>query len=505
METPGFLGTIISNEDTPNTNKYYFVIKNGSPKKGQYVQSEIDDGEVIGYISELIKFNRYFQKPETVAEFGGIKNIRESFPVDSWEYLIAEVKILGFFKKSKFERMLIAPKPGSGVVSADNEKLTKFLGFTQDGLNLGKIEHHEVDAKVSLTRLLQKHFAILAMSGSGKSHLASVLLEELLDRKQDQGRVAVVVIDIHGEYAGFVTDPKFGSKTKIVEGKDIKIPLRKISPEIMIQWMKGIKGDVQGEALKSAYFSALKKAGRGNPFGLKKLFEEVMGSNEKDPTKNALKRAIFELRRQKIISKSRENPNLNEDVKPGELLILDFSSIDSQRKKQIAVAIIAKKLFTLRRAGKIPPFLLLVEEAHNFAKEKAEASEAISKPIIETIAREGRKFGASLGLITQRPVNLSTTALSQCNTHIILRVTNPNDLDHIQKSAEGIDSRVVSSITSLKVGEGIVVGEAVNYPIFVKFRDRKSEKRERGIPLHLQAIEFEKKKAKIEKGVEAFI
>jgi DNA helicase HerA-like ATPase len=500
-----FSGTIISNEETPDTTKYYFVIKKGFPKKGQYVQTEIEGGEAIGYISEIIKFNRYFQKPEAVAEFGQIKNIREAFPVDSWDYLIAQVKILGFYKNGKFERVLFPPKPGSTVVSAEDEKLRVFLGFNDEGLNLGKIEHHNVDAKVSLTKLLQKHFAILAMSGSGKSHLASVLLEELLDRKREDGRVAVVVIDIHGEYIGFANDPKYGPKTKIIEAKDIRIPLRKLSPEMLLEWMRGIKGDVQGEALKSAYFSALKKAGKGNPFGLKTLYQEVMTSTEKEPTKNALRRAIFELRRQKIISKNTQKPNLNEDIKPGELLILDFSSIDSQRKKQIAVAIIAKKLFSLRRKEKIPPFLLLIEEAHNFAKEKAEASEAISKPIIETIAREGRKFGASLGLITQRPVNLSTTALSQCNTHIILRVTNPNDLDHIQQSSEGIDSRVVSMITSLKIGEGIIVGEAVNYPIFVKFRNRKSQKRERGIPLHTQAIEFERKKEKREKGVEAFI
>jgi hypothetical protein len=72
-------------------------------------------------------------------------------------------------------------------------------------------------------------------------------------------------------------------------------------------------------------------------------------------------------------------------------------------------------------------------------------------------------------------------------------------------SSEGIDSRVAKSITSLKVGEAIVVGEAVNYPIFISVRDRKSIKREKGAPLHLQAIEFEEKQAKKEKNVEAFL
>jgi uncharacterized protein len=149
--------------------------------------------------------------------------------------------------------------------------------------------------------------------------------------------------------------------------------------------------------------------------------------------------------------------------------------------------------------------MLLIEEAHNFAREKAEESQAVSRSIIETIAREGRKFGASLCLISQRPVNLSTTALSQCNTHIILRVTNPNDLDHIQMSSEGIDARVAKSISGLKVGEAIVVGEAVNSPVFIRVRDRKSKKREKGAPLHIQAKEFEEKAERKENNVEAFI
>ena len=92
-----------------------------------------------------------------------------------------------------------------------------------------------------------------------------------------------------------------------------------------------------------------------------------------------------------------------------------------------------------------------------------------------------------------------------CNTHIILRITNPNDLDHIQMSSEGIDSRVARSITGLKVGEAIIVGEAVNYPTFVKIRRRKSEKREKGKALHLQAVDFENAKEQKEEGVEAFL
>ena len=224
----------------------------------------------------------------------------------------------------------------------------------------------------------------------------------------------------------------------------------------------------------------------------------------KEEVKRALRRSLTELKRYRFLSRKKESPKLLSDVKPGHMLILDLSDIDSLRKKQILVSMLARRLFRLRKKEKIPPYLLLIEEAHNFASQRQE-SDAVSRSIIETVAREGRKFGASLCLVSQRPVNLSTTALSQCNTHIILRVTNPNDLDHIQMSSEGIDSRTAKSITGLKVGEAIVVGAAVNYPVFVKVRDRKSEKREKGAPLHMQAVDFEEKKDKKEKNVEAFL
>ncbi|MCK5301528.1 MAG: ATP-binding protein, partial [Candidatus Thorarchaeota archaeon] len=97
---------------------------------------------------------------------------------------------------------------------------------------------------------------------------------------------------------------------------------------------------------------------------------------------------------------------------------------------------------------------------------------------IETIAREGRKFFAMLCLISQRPVKLSTTVLSQCTNQAILRCTNPYDLEHIGRSSEGIDRQSLETITTLEVGEALFVGETVSVPTFVKVRKRHFEPRE---------------------------
>lgn len=507
------IGTVITTEESPSTNEFSFVFdpEERGVKKGQYIQVESEQGIVFGYIAEIFRSNRYFERAESVAEYERVSSMKNNFPTGSWEYIIAQVKVLGVSKDKFFQRASIPPAPGSKVFSANEELLKHFLGLKDNGLLLGKIQHHTTEARIDMTRLVQKHLAILAMSGAGKSHLSSVLIEELLDRKKEDGRIAIIVIDIHGEYMGFA-DSTYAHCTKMIDVGSRKygfsIPMRKIHPEMFEEWLP-ILSYPQKALLRTALLelkSEYKKSRK--PYGTKELIswiDSYTDDSKKSDTKIALKRSLSEILRMKILSQNKENPKLMEAVKPGNLLILDFSDVDSLRKKQVIVSLLARKLFRLRKSGKIPPFLLIVEEAHNFAREKAEAYEAVSRSVIETIAREGRKFGAALCLITQRPVNLSTTALSQCNTHIILRVTNPNDLDHIQQSSEGIDARIAKSITSLRVGEGIIVGEATNAPIFVDIRNIKIRKREKGRPLAELAAEYEKMQEKKNEDAEAFL
>ncbi len=509
------IGTVITTEESPSTSEFSFVFDPNEKgvKKGQYVQTDSEQGTVFGYIAEIFRSNRYFERAESVAEYERVSAMSNNFPTSSWEYIIAQVKVLGVSKEKFFQRCSIPPVPGAKMFSADEQLLKHFLGLKDNGLLIGKIQHHSTEARLDLTRLVQKHLAILAMSGAGKSHLSTVLIEELLDRKREDGRIAVVVIDIHGEYMGFA-DGAYADRTKIINVGDRKrgfaYPMRKVIPEMIEEWMPMLS--YAQKALLHNILTELHSEYKKNrkAYGFKDLMariDEYQQENSKTDknVKPALKRTLRELQRMRLLSENRENPRLLEDVKPGNLLVMDFSEVDSLRKKQVIVSMMARKLFNLRRKGRIPPFLLVVEEAHNFAREKAEENEAVSRSVIETIAREGRKFGAALCLITQRPVNLSTTALSQCNTHIILRVTNPNDLDHIQQSSEGIDARIAKSITSLRTGEGIIVGEATNAPIFVDVRNIRIRKKEKGRPLAELAAEFERMREKREEDAEAFL
>lgn len=121
-----------------------------------------------------------------------------------------------------------------------------------------------------------------------------------------------------------------------------------------------------------------------------------------------------------------------------------------------------------------------------------ENGRSVSKRIVETIAREGRKFYASLCLISQRPVNMSVTALSQCNSNLILRIRNPYDQDFIGKTSEGIDRSTLKMIPSLEIGEALLVGEAVNHPIFFKIRLRTFEGEDTSLNLGKMSEQYEK-------------
>jgi len=249
----------------------------------------------------------------------------------------------------------------------------------------------------------------------------------------------------------------------------------------------------------SKAFSKLRKA-ENSDFGLEELREVIEEQEMNSGTRYVLLDTLREMSAMKLFGKMDAPAGI--DLEPGKMNIIDLSEVINHKKKQVIAAYFAQHFFRLRRDGIIPPFLYLVEEAHNFAPEAAPSP---SRSVIEKIAREGRKFHAAIGLISQRPVRLSTTALSQCNTQVIMRVTNPNDLEHISQSSEGITSDVKRQIPSLKTGEAIVIGEAVNYPTFIDVRERRSKESEAGKGLEDAINEWSGEKEQKQKDAEAFM
>jgi len=497
------VGTVISTEEGPSSMEFNFVINENKGmlvRKGEFIQLVFDEGILVCRIEEITKDNRYYSRPDSVAEYEKQGNpLSEQFPVDRWEYVVARAITLGVYKNGSHKRSTFPVSPGQKVFKADNKILADFLGFDKNGLYIGNLEFHDIEARLNISKLFQKHLAILAMSGAGKSYTTSVLVEDLLDRTDSLGKPAIIIFDPHGEYVGFGNDQNYITNTKVINAKDLAISVRNMSVNTFSELMPSISG-VQKRELNPV-IGRLRASKR--LYTIFDVVDEIEKSVTNQKTKESLISWLHELNYTGLF-KQEDNPRIEEMLKPGKLVIFDLSDINNLKEKQLIVTYFLRRIFNLRREKKIPPVVTIVEEAHQFAPNSEEDS-AISRSVIETMAREGRKFNACLVLISQRPKRLSTTALSQCNTNIILRITNPVDLQHIQDSTEGITNDLMNMIPGLKVGEAVIAGEAVNHPILVRIRSRRSKNMERNVSLEDELKTFDDSKKIKDKDMEAFV
>jgi DNA helicase HerA-like ATPase len=354
------------------------------------------------------------------------------------------------------------------------------LGLDKEGIYWGDLASNNVKIQVNLSRLLRKHLAILAISGAGKSYATSILLEELYKI----GKLAVLVIDPHGEYSNFV--PAVAeTKIEVIKGAYVSIGVPELSSWEISEFIPEISV-VQTRVLDNIIKEIRKE--KNNLYALQDLIHKIETSETINiRTREALIGWLYSLQGTYLFS-TESSPKLSELISPGKIVILDLSDIRNYRSRSIIVLHFLKRLYNLRIRGDIPPSLFVIEEAHNFCPE---SSRSISKRIIETIAREGRKFYTSLCLISQRPVNLSVTAISQCNTNLILRIRNPYDQDFIGRISEGIDRSTLKMIPDLEIGEAILVGEGINFPTLFRIRSRSFYSKESSLNLEKMAEKYE--------------
>ncbi|MCB2356420.1 ATP-binding protein [Clostridium estertheticum] len=154
------------------------------------------------------------------------------------------------------------------------------------------------------------------------------------------------------------------------------------------------------------------------------------------------------------------------------ITILDLSGIPSDMMTSISgtlLKIIYDALFwgqELAVGGKEQPLLIVLEEAHNYLKA---GEKSIASRTVQSIAKEGRKYGVGLALVTQRPSELDETVLSQCGTIIALRMNNSKDRAHIRGAMQDELQVMVDLLPSLRTGEGIISGEGVRIPSRIQF------------------------------------
>ncbi|HDZ1994593.1 TPA: ATP-binding protein, partial [Klebsiella pneumoniae] len=166
-----------------------------------------------------------------------------------------------------------------------------------------------------------------------------------------------------------------------------------------------------------------------------------------------------------------------------DIRIIDISGLPNEVAGPLA-ATLARLLFqykihqTASERNK-DPFLLVCEEAHRYVPNHGEAQYAAAQSAIRRIAREGRKYGLGLMLISQRPADIESTVISQCGSWVVLRLTNATDQQHVSTFLPDGLSGLVASLPSLSQQECIFVGEAAALPSRIKINFLPEDRRPR--------------------------
>ena len=446
-------------------------ISDKMPQVGEYVTVEYDSKKVLGMVESLVRGNDALNVDlhdvdaiQTISRIGG-----------SDYYIKGKVKLLGDVD-DKLRLPRTPALPGTPIKLADKEILDKVFKV-KNPIKLGTLVNQEdIEVNVEANPMLNRHLAILAMTGAGKSNTVAVLMDQLLAY-----HVPIFVFDMHGEYR----DADFPNG-------NVNVIAPKINPSYMsfpeIKRLVNISGNayIQERYFRKAFNHVKNEieggTGRDHKFldamydylavlasedGSDKQIVDVM--NKIDDAKDKYSN-LFDNNKGNILT----------GIKIGHVNVLDLSQSDEYVAEVLVSHIMRNALRKRRNAvhGKTDdtldhPVFFVIEEAHILAPNRRDSQ---SKHWIQRVAREGRKFGLGLCLVSQSPKTVDHDALSQMNNMIILRLVEPEDQRHVQSASESLSKDLIDQLPSLNVGEAIVLGLMSKVPTLVKIDEFKGRR-----------------------------
>ncbi|EHP87434.1 helicase HerA-like domain-containing protein [Methanotorris formicicus] len=445
------------------TDELTFLAKH-PPEVGDYVMVSYDGIDVLGMVESTIQGNMVLSEILSIED---LEKIRK-FDDESSHYIIGKIKVLGDIKELKIPK--IPPKPGTPIYKADNETLKDI--FSNSYITIGRLATRDIEVSLDVNKLCSRHLAILAMTGMGKSNTVAVLMEEL-----NKIGGTILVFDMHGEYRNIescnfplrkhVIEPKINifhiSDSDLADLAGVDAQATKQRPYIR-KAIKIIKEQYKEKDFNSAeeYINAIIGI-------LENFMEDENYKKDKDSIQTAIFRLEDLLQFKKDLIKIHYNP-INE-IKEHHINILPLESLD-ENSVDIIVSYFTKEILNDRKRAILEngrngakPIFLIFEEAHLIVPQNRKTK---AKHYISRIAREGRKFGVGICLVSQRPKTLDAEALSQCSNLIISKLIEPNDQKHVQHASENLSEDLIKQLTSLNIGEAIIIGPCIKIPAIVK-------------------------------------
>ncbi|NVJ98949.1 MAG: DUF87 domain-containing protein [Alphaproteobacteria bacterium] len=389
------------------------------------------------------------------------------------------------------------PLPGNAAFAASEADLEKIYAPRSDSvIRIGTVHPSEtVPASLLTEKLLSKHFAVLGSTGTGKSSTVALMIHRLVEKCPN---AHIVILDPHNEYAS-----AFSSNGVHFSTENLKLPYWLMNFEEHVEIFVGHDAhtrQAEVDILKRCLLAARKLAGPSYSLNkltvdtpipykltdLLKMIDNELGSFDKAEDVRPflrLKNKIEELRSDQrytfMFSGMLMQDTLTDlvtrllrfpvDGRP--VSTLDLSGVPSDIV-DVVVSLLSRLVFDFamwsrRHAGAVP-ILLVCEEAHRYVP-NAESARRIqsARQSLERIAKEGRKYGVSLGLVSQRPSDLSEAVLSQCGTIVSMRMNNEKDRRYVADAMPEGGESFLSALPSLQNRECVIAGEGVGCPIRV--------------------------------------
>jgi len=455
------------------------------------------DVEPAGQVGSLVKLQ--------IGKTWVVAGIRSTRLADDGANLIADVDLMGEGYEPEpgqgmrgFRRGVTRyPLPGTPVHPVSRHALRQVYA-TQDRphITVGTVHMtRDLPAALYVDPLLGKHFALVGSTGTGKSTSTALILHRICDHSP-HGHI--VVIDPHGEYG-----TAFADKGELLDASNLQLPYwllnfqehcdilltsdgsaRQIEADILARCILAAKGKSRVAhdiprltvdapipyllsdltAILQAEMTRMDRASDNAPYlRLKARLEEIRS----DPryafmfsgmlvadTMAAFLKRVFRL------------PAAGRPIS-----IVDVSAVPSEITS-VVVAVLSRLVFDFAiwsRGEASTPVLLVCEEAHRYVPNERAGSGSSAAGILSRIAKEGRKYGVSLGLITQRPSDLAEGVLSQCGTILTMRLNNARDQAFVRAAMPEDARGLLDAIPALRNRECIIVGEGVTTPIRLSF------------------------------------
>lgn len=427
--------------------------------------------------------------------------------------IIADVDFLGEGEEEpltgriyKFRRGVTRyPSPGSEIYpvsTADMQEI--YAADNRPHVQIGTVyPTKDIRAALYVDSMLGKHFALLGSTGTGKSTSAALILHRICDLSP-QGHI--VMIDPHGEYGA-----AFAQNGAIYDINNLAIPywLMNLDEhcEVFVT-SEGVDRTIDRDILAKCLLAARSKNRLAENIGrltvdspipyllsdLTSILQNEMGKLEKGTG------SLPYMRLKSKIDEIKADPRysfmfsgmlvadsmhaflakifrLPSDGKP--ISIIDVSAMPSDITATV-VSVLSRLVFDYAiwsRNEPQRPILLVCEEAHRYIPNDTTGAGQAVRKMLERIAKEGRKYGISLGLITQRPSDLAEGVLSQCGTIIAMRLNNERDQAFVKAAMPEGARGFLDSIPALRNREAIICGEGVAVPIRVSLDTLEEERR----------------------------